>query len=69
MIFQHAGEGFSAIFTASLPAALVIGLLISMIIYKIGKRNRADYDWRVLWLSVSIIVFVLAMLLAAWNKF
>jgi uncharacterized membrane protein YsdA (DUF1294 family) len=45
-----------------LAIALAAGLVISFVIYAIGKRKNCGYDWRVLWLSVSIIVLVAAVL-------
>jgi len=69
-VIPEASRMNTAVFMAiSLVIALAAGLIISSAIYKIGKKNNANYDWRILWLSVSIIAFVIEVLYRAWHSF
>ena len=53
----------------TLATALIVGLVSTLAICRLGKRNNADYDWRVLWLSVSIIVLVVEVVFRTLKKF
>jgi hypothetical protein len=65
VIFEPGDLGAVSIIAVSLPVSLILGLIISTPIYRIGKKNSENYDWRVLWLSVSIIAFVIEVLIQA----
>jgi hypothetical protein len=67
--FLHLDSGYALTVAFIVVAAFVSGFFVSMIIYGAGKRKKANYDWRVLWLSVSIIVLVAQVLFRALRRF
>ncbi|MDR1966717.1 MAG: hypothetical protein LBQ36_08405 [Synergistaceae bacterium] len=60
------GDAMLIALTAAI--ALIAGLAVSTVLYRMGKKNNAGYDWWILWLSVSIIVFVAETLFSAFIR-
>jgi energy-converting hydrogenase Eha subunit A len=52
-----------------LATALILGLIISLLICKIGKNKNHSYDWKILWLSVSIIALVVEVVFWGVTRF
>jgi hypothetical protein len=49
--------------------SILSGCLSAAVIYGIGRRRSVDYDWRVLCLSITIIVFVIHLLFTIVVRF
>jgi hypothetical protein len=49
--------------------SILSGCVSSAVIYRVGRRRSIDYDWWVLCLSITIIVFVVHLLFTIAVRF